>query len=140
MRTLLSAFLLGLALVACSGNSLSGHEPLTDRYWRVLEIDAQPVKVDNQKAEPHIVLAGDSKTHGSDGCNRFHGGYEDATGLRFSHLASTMMACVPPVMEQARKFMQAIEATVDYRIQGKTLELLDSGGRVRMRLEATALK
>jgi heat shock protein HslJ len=141
MRTLFTVLLLGFVLTACSGvNSLSGNEPLTERYWRVLEIDAQPVNVGNNKAEPHIVLTAERKAHGSDGCNRFTGAYDNTAGLRFGRLASTMMACPQPVMEQARKFMQAAEATVDFRIQGKTLELLDSGGRVRMRLEAVALK
>ena len=45
-----------------------------------------------------------------------------------------------PAMAQAENFLRATRATTDYRIHGKTLELLDSGGHVRMRLEATALR
>ena len=140
MKSILFALFLGLSLIACSGNSMAPDEPLTNRYWRVLEIDGQLVKVVNNKAEPHFVLAADHKTHGADGCNRFTGSYDDTKGLRFGRLASTMMACPSPTMEQARNFMKVTEATVAYRIQGKTLELLDVDGRVRMRLEATFLK
>ena len=103
-------------------------------------IDGQPAKVENGMAEPHIVLGPERRAHGSDGCNRFTGGYDDAQGLRFSRLDSTMMACPAPVMAQAQKFMQATTATVDYRIRGKNLELLDTAGQVRMRLEVVFLK
>jgi len=140
MKTLVSALLLGLALAGCANNSLSGDEPLTNRYWRVLEIDGQPAIVEDNRPEPHIVLGPDHRAHGSDGCNRYNGSFDDAGGLRFGRLASTRMACAPPVMAQAQQFMQATAATVDYRIKGKTLVLLDEVGRVRMRLEVTFLK
>jgi heat shock protein HslJ len=95
----------------------------------------------SNRAEPHLVLAAKNRTHGSDGCNRFNGGYETSgQTLHFARLASTMMACMPPVDQMAREFVGAISATASYRIQGKQLTLLDGEGRVRMRLEATALK
>ena len=140
MKTLLFAPLLVLALTACAGAPATGDEPLTNRYWRVIAIDGQPAKVENNMAEPHIVLGPEHKAHGSDGCNRFTGAYDDASGLRFGRLASTMMACPLPVMQQAQKFMEATTATVNYRIKGKNLELLDAAGRVRMRLEVVFLK
>ena len=140
MRTLLPALMLALDLTACASQLPAGDEPLTNRYWRVLEINGQPVRGENSQAEPHIVLAPEHRAHGSDGCNRFTGGYDDAKGLRFSRLASTMMACPLPVMQQAQKFMEATTATVNYRIKGKNLELLDAAGRVRMRLEVVFLK
>ena len=133
------AFFLGLS--ACSSVQSMSDEALLDRYWRALEIDGKPVTVGNNRAEPHFVLAAENRTHGSDGCNRFNGGYE-TTGqtLHFARLASTMMACVPPVDQMSRDFIGAISATASYRIQGKQLTLLDDVGRVRMRLEATVLK
>ena len=95
----------------------------------------------DNRAEPHLVLAAENRTHGSDGCNRFNGNYEtSAQTLRFGQMASTMMACIPPAGLISREFIGALTATVSYRIQGKQLSLLDRDGRVRMRLEATALK
>ena len=130
--------------VACLAGCATAHpipdEPLTDRYWRALEIGGKPVAVGNNRAEPHVVLAGNGKAHGSDGCNRFSGSYEASSGLRFGNLASTMMACLPPLEEQARRFARELQAATAYRIGGRTLELLDAGGAVRMRLEATALR
>jgi heat shock protein HslJ len=140
MNILLSALFIGAGLAGCAGNGISYNEPLTDRYWRALEIDGLAVVVGSNLPEPHIVLAADHKIHGADGCNRFRGSYETTSGLRFGRPASTLTACVPPAMAQAENFLRATRATTDYRIHGKTLELLDSGGHVRMRLEATALR
>jgi copper homeostasis protein (lipoprotein) len=133
------AFLLGLS--ACSTVQSMPDEPLLDRYWRALEIDGKPVTVLSNRAEPHLVLASENRTHGSDGCNRFNGGYETSgQTLRFARLASTMMACIPSVDQMSREFIGAISATASYRIQGKQLTLLDGESSIRMRLEATALK
>ena len=130
-----------LSLSACSSTPTMPDEPLLDRYWRAIEIEGKPVAVLNNRAEPHLVLAVENRTHGSDGCNRFNGSYEtSAQTLRFGRLASTMMACIPPVDQMSREFVGAISAAASYRIQGKQLTLLDGEGRVRMRLEATALK
>ena len=115
-------------------------EPLQDRYWRAVEINGKPVRLSSERAEPHIVLSKDLRAHGSDGCNRFNGTYESAAGLRFGRMASTLMACVPPVDLLARDFSGALAATANYRIQGKQMELIDAEGRIRLRLEATFLK
>ncbi|MEN9479355.1 MAG: hypothetical protein RLZZ298_750 [Pseudomonadota bacterium] len=133
------ALLLGLS--ACSSVQSLPDQALLDRYWRALEIEGKPVAVVDNRAEPHLVLAAENRTHGSDGCNRFTGNYEiSAPALHFGRMASTMMACIPPTGLISRQFIGALTATASYRIQNKQLILLDSDGRIRMRLEATALK
>ena len=130
-----------LGLFACSSTQSVPDEPLLDRYWRALEIEGKPVVVANNRAEPHLALTAENRIHGSDGCNRFNGSYEiSAQTLRFGRLASTMMACIPSAGLMSREFIDALADTTRYRIRGKELTLLDSEGRVRMRLEATALK
>ena len=132
------AFLLGLA--ACAPVSSVPDESLLNTYWRALEIDGKPVLVVNNRSEPHFVLAAENRAHGSDGCNRFNGTFDLSQGLRFGRMASTMMACLPPVDVQARAFTTALIETASYRITGKLIELSDAKGRVRLRLEATVLK
>ncbi len=127
-------------LTACSTASSPPDEPLQDRYWRAVEMDGKPLALSPDAREPHVVLGQQQRAHGSDGCNRFTGSYQTDKGLRFGQLASTMMACPPPVDALARSFSQALSATADYRIRGKQMELLDAGGKVRLRLEATFLK
>lgn len=140
MKTLLCAvcFLLGLA--ACSATSSIPDEPLQERYWRLTAIDDQAPQSTTHQAEPHIVFGNNLRVHGSDGCNRFNGAYATTAGLRLGQLASTMMACPPPVDALARDFTRALAATASYRITGRQVELLDAEGRVRLRLEATFLK
>lgn len=140
MKKLLSAFCFVFALAACSTSPAVPDEPLQDRYWRVIEIDGKAVQAAANKSEPHVVLASDLRAHGADGCNRFNGSYSLADGLRFGHLASTMMACVPPVDTLARAFAGALAATSSYQIKGKQMALIDADGRVRLRLDATFLK
>lgn len=129
-----------LGLSACSPMNSVPDEPLLDRYWRVLEVDGKPVGTNDKRSEPHLVLNGENRVHGSDGCNRFNGSYDTTPGLRFGRMASTMMACVPPIDLLAREFIMALNATNSFRIQGKQLELFDADGRSRVRLDATFLK
>ena len=42
----------------------------------------------------------------------------------------TLMACIGEGDAQEKAFLDALRATASYRVSGKTLELLDDGGRV----------
>jgi putative lipoprotein len=78
---------------------------------------------------------------GSTGCNRFTGTFaQTANGFRFSQMAVTKMACPPPLDALERAFLQALNATATVRISNNTLELLDTSGRVRMRLQARSIE
>lgn len=69
---------------------------------------------------------------GTDGCNRYHGPYiADAEGFRLSgNIASTMMACPEPLMQQATAFMDALSQARAAQIEGNQLGLLDASGVV----------
>jgi heat shock protein HslJ len=140
MMKLLSCLVFFFTLAACAPISAVPDESLLNTYWRALEIDGKAVEVAGNRNEPHLVLSAENRAHGSDGCNRFNGTYDLSKGLRLGRMASTMMACMPPIDAQARAFSVALGATQSYRITGKLLELCDADGRVRLRLEATALK
>jgi heat shock protein HslJ len=86
--------------------------------------------------EPHMVFTAEDRISGSTGCNRFTGTYQqDGTALKFSPLAVTKMACPPPLDALERSFLQAMAATAKVRESGKTIELLDAGGNVKLRLQ-----
>ena len=110
------------------------------RYWHEVEIEGKPVSVSSDRAEPQVVLIKYVRAYGSDGCNRFNGSYILSPGLRFGQMASAMMACLPVVNVMARDFLSALVATANYQIHSKQMVLLDTDGRVRLRLEATFLK
>jgi heat shock protein HslJ len=77
---------------------------------------------------------------GSDGCNRFSGAYT-AQGSELkvaAQLASTMMACPPPLDVQAKAFVAALTGAARFRVEGGRLELLAADGKVLATLDRQA--
>jgi heat shock protein HslJ len=76
------------------------------------------------------------RVSGSDGCNRYGGPYSiDGSELKVTpQLASTMMACPPPVEAQAKAFIAALTGAGRYRIADGQLELLSADGTLRATL------
>ncbi len=115
---------------------------LLNTYWRPVEIDGGTVMLDLGQREPHFVLTVDgNRVHGSTGCNRMTGSFEqNEGGLRFTGLATTRMACPPPIAQLESRFLEALKATASQRIIGESLELRDAAGQLRMRLESRYLR
>lgn len=70
----------------------------------------------------------DGQVSGTDGCNRYSGAYT-ASDLQLQFdgsMATTMMACSEPVMEQANAFMAALVKVRSYRIAAGQLILLSA--------------
>jgi len=115
---------------------------LFNTYWRPVEIDGEAVLLEGAQREPHFVLASEGdRVHGSTGCNRIMGGFEqDADGFRFKALATTRMACPPAIAQLEARFLEALNAVTSQRIIGESLELRDASGQLRMRLESRYLR
>ncbi len=113
---------------------------LTNSRWRPVRIGELNVTVADAQHEPWLVLEPSSqRLTGSGGCNRFSGSYTAGRDtLRFGRIVATMMAC--PDMKTESAFLRALNDTRRYRVLGRTLELLDSGGRVLARLEERNLR
>jgi putative lipoprotein len=113
--------------------------PLVGTYWKAVEIDGTPIAtMADSTREVHLCLrTQDKRVDGDGGVNLITGSYElkDQT-LRFSDLASTLMAGPTLLMTQERSFYDALKATKGYRISGKSLELI-GGQKVVARLEAS---
>ena len=94
--------------------------------WVLDELPGQTLAVPGNVT---LQFAG-GRASGSDGCNRFAGGFQaDAKSLQFSQLAGTQMACPPDVMAQASAVTGALMATRAYRAFGERLELLGADGK-----------
>ncbi len=114
---------------------------LTDTYWKLTEVNGQPIVVTDGTREPNLVLQGqDSRFAGSGGVNRLMGGYTlDGTSLTFSNAASTMMAGPPEAMAQEQTIVQALPGVRGYGIDGDQLTLLDETGQPVIKAVAVAL-
>lgn len=109
-------------------------------YWRILALGDGPLPEMPDFREPHLLLrdAEDGpRFSGTVGCNMMLGGYElSGDRLAFGAVASTMMACPPPLDELERSFAAALEAIASFESDGRTLRLRDADGRVHAELEA----
>ncbi len=132
----------GLALVAmtgCASTSTSGSAPaaspaptggaaLTGPEWSVFEINGAPI-VPN--STPTINFE-EGRVFGAGSCNRFMGGYTsapDGLQLQMSQMASTMMACPDPMMQQEGAFLKTLGVVTGYSVADGVLTLKTSDGQ-----------
>lgn len=138
MQSLQNSLILGIfVLAACSTTKKSSTTDadrdqtvmettttLTDRKWRLIELNGKPVADKINGKEPFIQLQkSDNRYTGSGGCNGLGGTFtlEDNGRIKFSQGMSTMMACENMEIEQGLN--KALIATDNYTLKGDTLAL-----------------
>ncbi len=112
-------------------DSWNSEPTLTNTYWRIVRLGDEAVKATPNRREPHLVLLGNEPRFSATvGCNQMIGGYEtaDEIELRFSAVASTMMACPPPIDETERQLGKILAAVRSYQMSGQSMELFDHNG------------
>jgi heat shock protein HslJ len=99
-----------------------------DIDWILVRLGDQTVRPNGRKQMQLRLLAGDKEAHGQATCNTFRSRFElDAAGLRFGPLAVTRMAC--PGLEIEKRYLEAIQQTSRWSIQGDRLLLSDASGK-----------
>lgn len=90
--------------------------------WRLVELSGKPVTDDERYPFIHL-HAKEERLSGFGGCNSITGAYELKPGLRlrFTNMASTMMAC--PDMDMEQEFFNVLAMTDNFACDGKTLSL-----------------
>ncbi len=124
-----------LTLFACASNDAVGGATtggdLTGVTW-VLDHASMMTLVDTVPAGARIDIAFDAAdAHGRAACNSYGGGYEadaSAGSLSFSDLASTQMACDPPLMDLEAAYLGAIGEVTGYQVTGNQTGLVLTGG------------
>ncbi len=72
---------------------------------------------------------------GSSGCNTFTGSYTlDGINVTIGPLASTMMACEQPLMDQETAFMKALQTPATVEQGGANVNLRDAAGATQVTL------
>jgi len=113
---------------------------LQDTYWKLTRLGDDPVIVEPQQREPHLVLRSDGQVTGFTGCNQLTGPYTvDGSMISFGPLAVTLRACLQG-METETAFARALNSAVQLRVSAHHLELLDADGTMVARLEARELR
>ena len=115
------AMAFNLALAACTAAN-----PLNDTSWILATLNGGPVLPDTL-----VTLNFENGSlFGSDGCNSYTTSYTLKGGqIEINkNIATTMVACAEPVMQQATAYLAVLTQTTEYKIEGGQLSLLDANG------------
>jgi putative lipoprotein len=141
--TSIPKLLLGLVLAFAAASpgfaDGSSEDPTASRIagtWLAEDIGGGGVIDDAQST---LTIAADGTVNGNSGCNGF-GGTATIEGdkVTFGPMVGTLMACAEAIMDQERKFYDALDRTASFRIDevGKLI-LLDDGGAELARFSAS---
>jgi heat shock protein HslJ len=101
--------------------------PLTNTYWKLVEVRGQQVPAAEKAREAHMILLDDGRVNGFSGCNRFMGRYQvEGSNLLFDAMGSTRMAC--PDTQTEPMLFAAFANTVGVNLSGHRLRLMDEAG------------
>ena len=116
------------ACKTASSSVKTQQEGITEKYWKLIEINGKTVVWDESATrEAFIILKDeDNRVNGNGGCNTLFGTYEidrTANRIKFSQMASSMMACLN--MEIENELKRALEMADNYSLStdGKYLSL-----------------
>ncbi len=102
-------------------------DTLNDTNWLLVSLNGQPAIPDTQVT----INFEAGQINGSDGCNSYGTSYK-VNGSKFSvnqNIATTMMACPEPIMEQATAYITALTQVATYKVDNQQLTLLDASGK-----------
>lgn len=122
----LAAMIIATAPVLADGPA-AGSVPnnLVGTQWRLTALDGAPVPADVTTT----LTFSEEGINGNGGCNGYGSGVEaTGTGITFTNVFSTMMAC--PNLDQEQAFFAALDKTRTYAITDGTLQLKNADGDV----------
>lgn len=105
----------------CAGSAVA----MVFGEWRLVAVDELPAP-----ATATLTFGDENNVFGSDGCNRFMGGYQVNEGFSVTPLASTRMACIDTETNQfANRFLTALQtANAIERPDADTLIIVSASG------------
>ena len=135
MKKLLQATLL-ISLVSlmtsccgCRGAKSKNPHFLTSDSWKLTEMAGKAVERNAEEPRSYTITFDetDKRVSGMAGCNRFFATYEEipVRKLKLGPIGSTRMMC--PDMKQETAFLQMLEKTDSYTIDGDMLMLQKAG-------------
>lgn len=128
---ILLAALLMLACAPASRPLIAGsgsNPPLGDTHWVLQELGTSAVA----KTPPVTLNFGpDNRIGGNDGCNQYFAAYTlDGPSMRIGAAGATRRFCAEPdgMMNQERLYLEALQTTATFRLDGNRLELRTANG------------
>ncbi|CDN31321.1 hypothetical protein BN938_1227 [Mucinivorans hirudinis] len=124
-----SLIAISIVFTACctcrKGSPVVGN--LEKRGWELVELYGKPITASGISLR---FDAADKMIYGTAPCNNFFGGYSlfDKGSIEIKNVGSTMKMC--PDSQDEDKFVQALHAVVNLKIEGEFLLLLDEKGEM----------
>jgi len=104
VKTLLLSALIGTALLGCAAEPMKLEQ---ERSYLLEWIGERPLM---DYSHLTLTLAADGRAYGNAGCNHWFAPYQlDGDKLTFGKVGSTRKLCAPALMEQEKRFLQALE-------------------------------
>lgn len=116
-------------------------DSITDKYWKLVELNGEPVLPGTTQKEPYIRLnAVENRLEATGGCNGMGGAYElqAPNRIRFSQIVRTQMACEN--LEVENELGRVLESADSYHVAGDTLQLFRARMAPLARFERVASK
>jgi heat shock protein HslJ len=133
MKKLFPVFLVITLFASCdtAKQSTTTSDSIVGKHWRLVELNSAVIQHSQLNKEAHMVLnAAEKRITGSGGCNSFFGGYElqGSSGISFSNMGATKMACPDNVMRVEQQLFEAFGNANQFVVRNDTLLLAKSGG------------
>jgi heat shock protein HslJ len=121
--------LASLAVLAACASAGSQGDEITGQVWVLDSLNGSPPLTGTLITAEFTT---DGKVGGTAGCNAYSGQYTvSGSQIQFTTpMASTMMACEQPVMDQENAYFQALGAAKSFTMNGDQLTLKESAGAV----------
>jgi putative lipoprotein len=138
LKLVLAGATIALAVGGCSLMEPASVETpkveLIGSTWLAEDIDGGGVIDDAQST---LVFGTDGRVSGRGGCNQYGGAVTlKGASMIVDQVFSTKMACTAPaLMDQETRFLNALQATRSYRVEGTMLVLVDGEGKARLRFD-----
>jgi len=117
--------------------------PLANTYWKVAILKGETLTPVEHAREASLVLHAtpEPRVAATAGSNRMVGSYRlEGENLTFGQLASTMMACPPPLGAREEALAGALAATRSHAMAGSALVLYDAAHEPLVILKSVALR
>ena len=133
MKKILPILCLTLIFIQCKTAqqpaSAAATATLENTYWKLAEMNGQPVITPTDAREVHMILGPmgtEKQIKGFAGCNTIGGSYStDGSKIKFVTL-STKMFC-EDTQDVENFFLKVLSQADSYKINGQTLELYQGG-------------
>ncbi len=136
LKPILLILACGVAMAGC--DSSDEPEQLEDTNWQLTELDGESVLSANPETVPNLTFhSAEHRLSGSGGCNILSGSFEvEGSRITLVRIAITERACIEG-MEIEQAFFTALEDIRTWHVDGDTLELYDSDGKLLMQFESS---